>query len=178
MVPRAGADRSQQAGGVMVRPFQTFDVVGTQVSALSPASLVETVRGWQGDGRVHYVCFADANSLIQARENEAMREALAEADVVSPDGTPLMVVGVTKSSLLQPPRLWFLLCENFLGPCVVMYLRGLRNALIHLDQLFPKIVTYVEKDWAKGQKFAKFCGFKPTKTELEMYGRKLVLMER
>jgi N-acetylglucosaminyldiphosphoundecaprenol N-acetyl-beta-D-mannosaminyltransferase len=77
----------------MVRPFQTFDVVGTQVSALSPASLVETVRGWQGDGRVHYVCFADANSLIQARENEAMREALAEADVVSPDGTPLMVVG-------------------------------------------------------------------------------------
>lgn len=98
--------------------------------------------------------------------------------IVSEEDVPLMVVGVTKSSLLHPPRLWFLLCENFLGPCVVMYLRGLRNALTYLDSLFPKIVTYVEKDWEKGQKFAKFCGFKPTGTELRMYGRNLMLMER
>ena len=116
-------------------------------------------------------------ALVKDKLKEIERDAQG-IWIISEEDTPLMVVGVTKSSLLQPPRLWFLLCENFLGPCVVMYLRGLRNALIHLDRLFPKIVTYVEKDWAKGQKFAKFCGFKPTKTELEMYGRKLVLMER
>lgn len=75
------------------RTFPSFDVVGTQVSAVSPVSLVEAVRAWQDDGQVHYVCFADANSLIQARANEAMHGALAGADVVSPDGTPLMVVG-------------------------------------------------------------------------------------
>lgn len=75
------------------RLFPVFDVVGTQVSAVSPASLVEAVRSWRSDGCTHYVCFADANSVIQARENGAMRDALDHADVVSPDGMPLMVVG-------------------------------------------------------------------------------------
>lgn len=82
-----------ETGSSTERPFATFDVVGTQVSAVTPEALVAAVRGWQGDGRVHVVCFADANSLINARENPAMRDALAAADVVSPDGTPLMVVG-------------------------------------------------------------------------------------
>lgn len=84
--------------------FQTFDVIGTCVSALSMRSLTETVKSWRGDRRSHYVCFADANSLLQARDNPAMRAALDAADVVSPDGTPLAIVGrlraapVTKTS--------------------------------------------------------------------------------
>jgi N-acetylglucosaminyldiphosphoundecaprenol N-acetyl-beta-D-mannosaminyltransferase len=73
--------------------FTRYDVVGTEVSAVSMATLIEAVAGWRGDGQVHRVCFADVNSVMQARDNPAMREALATADVVSPDGTPLMLVG-------------------------------------------------------------------------------------
>lgn len=73
--------------------FARYDVVGTEVSAVSMRALIETVAGWRGDGQVHHVCFADVNSVIQARDNPAMRSALAAADVVSPDGTPLMLVG-------------------------------------------------------------------------------------
>lgn len=98
--------------------------------------------------------------------------------VVSEDETPLVVVGVSRQGLLQPPRLWFLLCENFLGPCIFMHLRGLRRALSYLDSLYPRIVTYVEKDWERGMKFAKFCGFKSKDETLVLYGRTLTLMER
>ena len=73
--------------------FASYDVIGTRVSAVSMQSLCGAVLGWRGDGKNHYVCFADVNSLIQGRDNPAMRQALADADVVSPDGTPLAVVG-------------------------------------------------------------------------------------
>lgn len=84
--------------------FQTFDVIGTRVSAVSMRSLTDAVMAWRDDHQSHYVCFADANSLLQARDNPDMRAALDAADVVSPDGTPLAIVGrlraapVTKTS--------------------------------------------------------------------------------
>jgi N-acetylglucosaminyldiphosphoundecaprenol N-acetyl-beta-D-mannosaminyltransferase len=84
--------------------FQTFDVIGTRVSAVSMRSLTEALLSWQGDERSHCVCFADANSVLQARDNHEMRAALDAADVVSPDGMPLAMVGklrgapVTKTS--------------------------------------------------------------------------------
>jgi N-acetylglucosaminyldiphosphoundecaprenol N-acetyl-beta-D-mannosaminyltransferase len=72
---------------------ETYDVIGTRVAATSLSKLSQIVRSWRGDQRVHVVCFADANSLILGRDNPAMRLALDGADVVSPDGMPLAVVG-------------------------------------------------------------------------------------
>jgi N-acetylglucosaminyldiphosphoundecaprenol N-acetyl-beta-D-mannosaminyltransferase len=72
---------------------ETYDVIGTRVAATSLSELSRIVRSWRGDHLVHVVCFADANSVILGRDNPAMRLALEQADVVSPDGMPLAVVG-------------------------------------------------------------------------------------
>lgn len=117
--------------------------------------------------------------LSLAKDNiEAVNKASEGIWVVSFLDTPLLVVGVIGNSLLNPPRLWFLLCENFITERVTMHLRALRNALDYLDEIYPSLVTYVEKDWAKGVKFAKFCGFRPSGREVVVYGRTLLVMER
>jgi N-acetylglucosaminyldiphosphoundecaprenol N-acetyl-beta-D-mannosaminyltransferase len=77
----------------MTQHLPTYDVIGTRVAATSLSQLSQIVSSWRGDGRVHVVCFADANSLILARDNSAMRSAIDSADVVSPDGMPLAIVG-------------------------------------------------------------------------------------
>lgn len=97
--------------------------------------------------------------------------------VILNDETPLLVAGVMGSGLLNPPRLWFLLCDNFRDR-VVLHLRGMKEVLKYLDDVYPRVETLVEKDWAPGLKFAKFCGFHQTKAEIEIYGRRLVVMER
>ena len=82
------ADPSRSAG-----TLSTYDVIGTRVGAVTMDTLVMRARNWLGDGKPHYVCFADVNALIQGRDNPQMRAALDGADVVSPDGKPLAVVG-------------------------------------------------------------------------------------
>lgn len=84
-------------GDISAAGFQTFDVIGTRVSAVSMRSLIDAVMSWRGVAQAHYVCFADANSVLQARDNPDMRAALDAADVVSPDGTPLAIVGKLRS---------------------------------------------------------------------------------
>lgn len=74
-------------------PASFYDVIGTRVAATSLSNLTQIVRSWRRDGQAHMVCFADANSLVLGRDNPAMRAALDGADIVSPDGMPLALVG-------------------------------------------------------------------------------------
>jgi N-acetylglucosaminyldiphosphoundecaprenol N-acetyl-beta-D-mannosaminyltransferase len=64
------------------------NVVGTGVSAMSMADTVEAVINPQADGA--YVAVANVHSLMMSRTNPQLAAAMHDADMVTPDGMPLV----------------------------------------------------------------------------------------
>ena len=73
--------------------LQRFDVLGIHVTAASMASAIDQICRWV-DGDEHtYVCVSDANSIISATSDPALRQIFNESGMTLPDGMPLVWSG-------------------------------------------------------------------------------------
>lgn len=68
----------------------TIDVVGSPVTALPAAEQLETILAWAEAHEHRMVCVANVHMLMEARWDEAFGSLLKQADLVTPDGTPLV----------------------------------------------------------------------------------------
>lgn len=93
------------------------------------------------------------------------------------DGTPLLMLGVARTTLIGEPRFWFLMCNSFHDK-VYLNLRALHQILPELTKLYPRLETLVEAEWGLGVKFARFCGFRETSRREDILGRHFMVMER
>lgn len=64
------------------------DVVGTGVSPMSMAQTVAAISEPPAEGA--YVAVANVHSLMMSRSNRELAAAMADADIVTPDGMPLV----------------------------------------------------------------------------------------
>lgn len=80
--------------------------------------------------------------------------------VVGEPDQAIVVAGVIRPTLLSTPWLWVLICEGTIQR--VGALREMRILTQELFHRYPRIETYVEKDWDIGRRFARFCGFSDT----------------
>lgn len=62
------------------------EIIGTPVSVTNYDEVVDAIEGAIGTGERNYVCCAPASTLVYARDDRALAQALEEADVVTPDG--------------------------------------------------------------------------------------------
>ena len=77
-----------------VTPCPTyFDVLGVRVAATDPLKSLTTVEGWIRHGERGFVCHANVHGVMEARHDAALRAAYTRADLVVPDGVPLVWVG-------------------------------------------------------------------------------------
>jgi len=65
-------------------------VVGVRVDPVSPAEAVRRVIEWAQQGESRYVCVANVHMLMEARDTPPFRHVLERADLVVPDGMPLV----------------------------------------------------------------------------------------
>jgi len=65
------------------------DVLGVSVDALSLDGAVRTILGWAAKRESRIVCVCAADSIVTARRSASHAQALAAADMVTPDGAPL-----------------------------------------------------------------------------------------
>jgi N-acetylglucosaminyldiphosphoundecaprenol N-acetyl-beta-D-mannosaminyltransferase len=102
--------------GGQAGPVEARRILGTRVDATSYAHATEAVLGWAGRGESRYVCVATVNNLIEAHDDPAYRRVLEDADLVTPDGMPLVwglrLLGVAGASRVYGPDLTPLLCER------------------------------------------------------------------
>jgi N-acetylglucosaminyldiphosphoundecaprenol N-acetyl-beta-D-mannosaminyltransferase len=92
-----------------------FQVLGVRVHAVQMSDAVERLRSWI-DGYqagTRYVAVAAMHSIAEARQNEHFRMILNTADLVVPDGMPLVWLGRHYGFPLQHPVCGFDLMENF-----------------------------------------------------------------
>jgi N-acetylglucosaminyldiphosphoundecaprenol N-acetyl-beta-D-mannosaminyltransferase len=76
---------SQQPKGPLNR-----SILGVRVDATSYPDATERIVRWARAGTSKYVCIANVNNVMQAHTDPAYLQLMNEADLVTPDGMPLV----------------------------------------------------------------------------------------
>jgi N-acetylglucosaminyldiphosphoundecaprenol N-acetyl-beta-D-mannosaminyltransferase len=91
-------------------------ILGTRVDATSYGHAAEAVLGWAGRRESRYVCVATVNNIVEAYDDPAYRQVMEDADLVTPDGMPLVwalrLLGVEAASRVYGPDLTPVLCQR------------------------------------------------------------------
>jgi UDP-N-acetyl-D-mannosaminuronic acid transferase (WecB/TagA/CpsF family) len=86
-VRRTDEDASWEQHGFL-RPSRY--IFGMRVDAASYRDATEQIIGWARRSESRYVCVAAVNNVTQAYDDEGLRGARNRADLVTPDGMPLV----------------------------------------------------------------------------------------
>ncbi len=94
----------------------TRPVLGMQVHVTSYQHTWETVREWTRVHSSRYVCVATVNNVMESHDSAHFRQVMNEADLVTPDGMPLVwglrLLGCKHATRVYGPDLTPVLLEN------------------------------------------------------------------
>jgi N-acetylglucosaminyldiphosphoundecaprenol N-acetyl-beta-D-mannosaminyltransferase len=87
-------DRSASDISRLERPTEDrFDVLGIPVSVTSIKDASNRILTWSNDARGRYICVRDVHGIMRARDDARLKRIHEEADLVTPDGMPLVMLG-------------------------------------------------------------------------------------
>jgi len=93
-----------------------IDVLGSRVDAVSYEQLWALISAWSRRPEPHRVCLAGIPSILFTRDDPEYREAHGSADLVLPDGMPLVWhlrhAGYRSQERLDGPNLVYRLCAD------------------------------------------------------------------
>jgi N-acetylglucosaminyldiphosphoundecaprenol N-acetyl-beta-D-mannosaminyltransferase len=95
----------------------SFGVLGVRVDAVQIPDVVSRMKEWIGRrDACHYIAVTDMHSLMQAQHVASFKKILQDADLVVPDGFPLVWLGRRKGFALRRrvygPELMERFCEE------------------------------------------------------------------
>lgn len=68
-----------------------YQTIGVRVHAVQIPDVIETMRGWIAEGNAnHYIAVTGMHGVSEAQRDPSFRTVLNEADLVVPDGMPLV----------------------------------------------------------------------------------------
>lgn len=80
-----------------------FRVLGVPVNAIQIPGAIATMEGWiRGKSRTHFVAVTGMHGVVEAQHQRAFKNILNSADLVVPDGMPLVWIG--RSHGFRMPR--------------------------------------------------------------------------
>ena len=99
------------------RGIDAFKVLGVRVDAVQIPSVVAQMEHWiQEHRQTHYIAVTGMHGVTEARHNPAFREILNAADLVVPDGMPLVWLSRLRGHHLKRrvygPELMFEFCQQ------------------------------------------------------------------
>jgi N-acetylglucosaminyldiphosphoundecaprenol N-acetyl-beta-D-mannosaminyltransferase len=99
------------------RKASSFSVLGVRVDAVQIPDVVSTMETWIGRrDTCRYIAVTDMHSLMQAQHTASFKKILQDADLVVPDGFPLVWLGRRKGFALRRrvygPELMERFCEE------------------------------------------------------------------
>jgi N-acetylglucosaminyldiphosphoundecaprenol N-acetyl-beta-D-mannosaminyltransferase len=90
-------------------------ILGMRVDATSYAHAARQILGWARSGESRYVCVATVNNVIEAYDDPAYGAIMEAADLVTPDGMPLVwglrLLGVAGATRVYGPDLTPVVCR-------------------------------------------------------------------
>ena len=136
------------------QPVPRSRIVGTSVSHVSMLRVLQLFETWVADDRDRYVVMRDVHGVMLARDNPRLHAAHEQADLVAPDGVPLVwaarLSGSQEISRVCGPDLLLAACEYGVS----------RNWRHYLVGGAPGVAEMLQKKLA-----AKFPGIKIVGTQ-------------
>lgn len=80
------------SNNVPVDDLSHHTILGVPVSRVTMNSAVDRLADWIKTKQTRYICASDVHSVMRAQDEASHMEALCKADMVLPDGTPLVWV--------------------------------------------------------------------------------------
>jgi N-acetylglucosaminyldiphosphoundecaprenol N-acetyl-beta-D-mannosaminyltransferase len=91
-------------------------ILGMRVDATSYDDAAGRICAWAAAAESRYVCVAAVNNVIHAHDHESFRRDMNGADLVTPDGMPLVwglrLLGVAEASRVYGPNLTQEVCRR------------------------------------------------------------------
>jgi N-acetylglucosaminyldiphosphoundecaprenol N-acetyl-beta-D-mannosaminyltransferase len=101
---------------VETTPPEWRRILRTRVDATSYRQATDQVLRWAAAGQSRYVCVATVNNLIEGCNDPGYNTTMEAADLVTPDGMPLVwglrLLGVPEASRVYGPDLTLWVCEE------------------------------------------------------------------
>ena len=72
---------------------ERYLVLGVPVSVTTLEDAKRTICGWAADDRGRYICIRDVHGVVRAYDDPALASVHRAADMVAPDGMPLVWLG-------------------------------------------------------------------------------------
>jgi N-acetylglucosaminyldiphosphoundecaprenol N-acetyl-beta-D-mannosaminyltransferase len=106
-----------------------FTVLGVRVDAAQIPKVIERMQEWiRARERCHYVAVTGMHGVTEAQHDPAFKDILNAADLVVPDGMPLVWVGRLRGRRLRRrvygPELMLSFCEKTASKCFRHYFYG------------------------------------------------------
>lgn len=77
----------------MEGPFPSYDVLGVPISVTTPHKTATAIEQWRDDRQGRFICIRDVPSLMVIRDDPQMARLHHEAAIVTPDGSPIALIG-------------------------------------------------------------------------------------
>ncbi|MGA9377413.1 MAG: WecB/TagA/CpsF family glycosyltransferase [Phormidium sp.] len=123
-------------------------IIGFPVTALPFDSQMNLILKWAEHGLSKSVCIANVHMLVEAYQNSSFATVLQQADLVTPDGMPLVwmlrLLGARKQDRVAGLDVLQTLCQQTTKAGVKVFFLGSQSAILdkmreRLDQEFPDL---------------------------------------
>lgn len=130
---------------MMMMHFPTINLTGTPVTALPLEEQVMAVVQWARSFSSRVVCLANVHMLMESRWDSTFRQVLEGADLVTPDGMPLVwmmkAMGIKNQDRVAGMDFFLKTCQLAAEQRVSIYLLG------STQDVLSKIQGKLEKDF-------------------------------
>jgi N-acetylglucosaminyldiphosphoundecaprenol N-acetyl-beta-D-mannosaminyltransferase len=137
-----------QSLGTVTGTLPKINVIGSPVTALPFDDQIKVILQWAKAHLSKAVCVANTHMLIEAYQQPKFRSVLKRADLVTPDGMPLVwmlkVMGAFRQNRVAGMDLFLALCEAAPRQNTSIFLLGSQSAVLqqmrtNLAKEFPNL---------------------------------------
>lgn len=125
--------------------ISTKKIISVPVTTLGFDSMISLIGEWAQQRKSKYVCVANVHMLVEAHKKPVFYDVLENADLVTPDGMPLVwmlkLFGVRKSERVAGMNILLALCKYSEEKKINLFFVGSKN------QVLQKIKTRIESEF-------------------------------
>lgn len=127
------------------RPDERFDVLGIPVSVTTLDDATARIERWADDNRGRMICIRDVHGVMRAQDDPELMALHQSADMVTPDGMPLVLLGKLKGLKIERtcgPDLMEQVCARSPASGLKHYFYGGQEGIAlalaeHMEHRFP-----------------------------------------
>ncbi|MBM7867974.1 WecB/TagA/CpsF family glycosyltransferase [Heliobacterium gestii] len=123
-------------------------ILGSRVDGIDYGSAIENIIDWARKGESRYLCAATVHMIMEAFDDKVYRDMLNSADLVVPDGMPLVWMlqaeGLRGQGRVYGPNLTLVLCEAAEREGIPVAFYGgsqetLQRLIVNMKSRFPSL---------------------------------------